>query len=88
MNLTDEQIRGLAKLEQQMDSGEIPYVIYGSSRLAVDADLMGRFGLKVGQTISDAIFRAITMAKIECLQKQISNKMLSDCLERRQLLSE
>lgn len=58
-NLSLGQIKQLAKLEQQMDSGETPYVCLGSNRLTMKPEAMTQFGLKTGQTISDVIFREI-----------------------------
>ena len=68
--LTDEQIQMLAEVERMMDAGEMPFVIYGGQRAAVDAELMKRFGLKQGQTINDQIWRAILQTKIENAQRE------------------
>jgi len=64
MNLTLEQIRGLAELERKMDSGEQPYVKTDHGRLAVDASIMSHFGLQSGQTVSAYLVSEILRANL------------------------
>jgi hypothetical protein len=54
-----EDIKALAEIERQMDSGEVPFVMYGSGRCAVSRECMDALGLKQGQTINGVIFLAM-----------------------------
>jgi hypothetical protein len=59
MKLTAEEVRMLAEAERKMDTGEIPFVMYGGHRAAMRQEAMDHFKLKQGQTINDQIWIAI-----------------------------
>ena len=65
MTLTDEEIKLLAQLEHQMDTGEQPFVVYHGHRIAVSKTHMKRFKLRQAQSINDAIHMALLEANIE-----------------------
>lgn len=55
MNLSNEEIKGLAELERRMDTGIQPYVIIDNMRMAVSQKIMQELDLKNGQTINRLI---------------------------------
>lgn len=55
MNLTDEQIADLAKLERDMDTEAQPYVMLAGSRWPFPGDLLKDAGIQSGQTVSREI---------------------------------
>lgn len=72
MKLTTQQIKDLAEVERLMDSGELPFVIYGGHRASMDAETLRHFGLQQGQTITDPIWEAILEFKIARCQEEIA----------------
>ncbi len=77
MELTTEQIKDLAMMEQMMDSGEVFWVKLGYNRVTVSEVVAEELGLKQGQTINDVIFHAILKGSLASIQAQIAvNKAL------------
>ena len=72
--LTMDQIRALAKLERSMDAGEQPFVILGGFRCAFTANVLETCGVEDGQTITDAIWRALIEASIRVCEAEIAAK--------------
>jgi hypothetical protein len=72
MNLTVEQLRGLAKLERDMDSGEQPFVVSGGERWAFSQDLLDECGVESGQTVSDGMICTLLKMSIANLQARIA----------------
>ncbi len=68
MKLTDQDIKALAQLERDMDKGIQPFVVNHGSRWAFSGEIMARFGLETGQTVSEDILRAILQANIDATQ--------------------
>ena len=54
--LSEDTIRAIAKLEHQMDTGEVQYVVIDGNRTFVDDEIMTDLGLVCGQTIYGAIY--------------------------------
>jgi hypothetical protein len=71
LELTTEDIRALADIERKMDSGEVAFVVFQGERLSVIPEVADELGLKQGQTISLAIFIAMTHANIRHCQREI-----------------
>ncbi|MCZ6770780.1 MAG: hypothetical protein O7G83_02180 [Proteobacteria bacterium] len=71
-NLTSEEFKMLAKAERQMDAGEVPFVVWAGHRMLVQRLVMEELGLETGQTISDALSRAITEAHIASLKATVA----------------
>ena len=80
--LTDEQIRMLAEVEQKMDSGEMPWVLWRGQRIAQTPYVMEYLGLKLGQTICDAIFVRVLELKIEECQEGIARQATEEMMEK------
>lgn len=74
---SDEQIKMLAELERDMDSGKIKYVVRDGQRVSVLDEVMEKLGLENGQTISNALFHAMTLANIEMCQKKMDEEGIS-----------
>jgi len=64
MDFSVEETKALAKLERDMDSGAMPYVMFNWSRMAVTPDIMEELGLEQGQTINQAIMMSIMQAAL------------------------
>ena len=69
-----EVIRGLAKLERDMDSGAQPFVLFGGHRLSVHPDVMTKLGLEFGQTVSLPIVIAICKENIAYCQEKMDQE--------------
>lgn len=61
----NEEIRLVANLEKRMDDGEVQFVLWAGSRVAVEDHIMRQLGLTHGQSISGTIFQAIINARIQ-----------------------
>jgi hypothetical protein len=59
-NFSLAEIRQLAEIERDMDSGRLPFVMHAGQRLAVPRPILEELGLIAGQTVSDTIEAAIT----------------------------
>lgn len=64
MDLSVDEIRMLADQERRMDSGEQRFVLWRGQRAAVDPLVAEELGLENGQTINDAIWRAMLQAQL------------------------
>ena len=80
--LTDEEIRLLAECERKMDSGEMPWVSWHGERIAQTPYVMEHLGLKLGQTICDAIFVRALELKIEECQEGIARQATEKMMEK------
>ena len=78
MNLTDEQIRMLAGLERDMDSGKQPYVVVGGFRCAFPGDLLAELGIQSGQTVTEIMMMELQRRMIAKAQVEIALKKASD----------
>jgi len=73
-DLSIEEIRMLAEAERQMDAGELAYVVGPGGRLVVQPEIMERFGLEAGQTVSTELCVAIGEAHLaSCCQRKPEN---------------
>lgn len=71
-DFTLEEIQALAEIEQKMDAGEVPYVMWHGQRLAVMEETFNLLKFKSGQTISDALFTLMLQTNISILQTQLT----------------
>jgi hypothetical protein len=71
MDLTIDQVKGLAALERKMSSGEQPYVYYAGHRVAVMPEVMKVACLDVGQQINSTLFEAIMTLSLKQVQAKI-----------------
>lgn len=74
MRLSIEDIRDLAQLERDMDSGKRSFVVYAGSRMPVDPLVMKELGLVSGQTVNNAIAKAVCEAHIAQLRTIIAER--------------
>ncbi|KKL95227.1 hypothetical protein LCGC14_1856800 [marine sediment metagenome] len=72
--LTIDEMRILAGIEREMDAGKQSFVVWDSVRLAVKSEIMERFGLKSGQTISFTMAGQILEAHLALLEDEIATK--------------
>jgi len=78
MDFSVEETKALAKLERDMDSGAMPYVMFNWSRMAVTPDIMEELGLEQGQTINQAIMMSIMQAALAACQAKIAMRDLEN----------
>ena len=71
---TDDEMKKLAGIEREMDAGKQSFVVWEGVRLIVRSEIMERFGLKSGQTISFTMAGQILKANLESIQDEISTK--------------
>lgn len=71
IQLSLDDIRGLAKLERQMDDGEIPFVVFDGYRWSMPEEAMSHFQLRSGQTVSFVILREIQSFLIANIRRRI-----------------
>lgn len=75
MKLAVEDLRGLARLNYEMDMGIRPFIIWCGNRLAITPEQLEKFNLHSGQTIPDPLFEAITRDNIA----RVENELLQQC---------
>ena len=75
--LTTEEIRMLAKVERQMDAGEVPFVVCGGHRMTVQQVVMEELGLESGQTVSHEIAGAILNANLAVCRAAVAAAKLT-----------
>lgn len=71
---TIEQLAMLAKVDRDMDSGKQPYVYNRGERSAFSDELLNRFNIKSGQSVSDSIITKLTRAALKEVQQQIRER--------------
>jgi len=59
INLTVDQIKALAQLERDMDSGKTPYAVFEGERIALNEEVMEHLGLETKQNINRTILSSI-----------------------------
>ncbi len=74
--LTTDDYKLLAKQQQQMDSGEVPFVMLKGTRIAVMPDVMTDLKLTQGQAICDGIFTRILEMSLRKAQAELAAKEL------------
>lgn len=84
MNLTQEEVRMLAQIERDMDSGKQLFVLLNGERLAMLPEVVEFFALEQGQTISNGMYYeilkkigSICEEKIALQEKAEDDKILS-----------
>lgn len=73
-----DMIRKLAKLERQMDDGEIPFVVVGGNRASVPDDVMDDLELQSGQSVSDLIYIGILEEILRRLNQKIDEQAIEE----------
>ena len=66
------EIKMLAQVERDMDSGKQPFVIYAGDRLAVMQETMDEIELVTGQTISKNIFVNLMQMQLAQLRTELA----------------
>ena len=74
MNITDEQMKMLAQLERDMDSGKQPYVVHQGERLAFRKGLLDECGLESGQSVSSAILLELMKRSLAHVEVELALK--------------
>lgn len=82
MQFTDEQIKALAKIEREMDNGNIPHVVNKGMRWATNPDVMKHFDLVSGQNVCGTVIQAILDFNLTRLQKNIAEQTTQDAVEK------
>lgn len=75
--LTTEEIKMLAKVERQMDAGEVSFVVWNGARMMVQEIVMDELGLESGQTVSHEIAGAILNANLAVCRANVAAAKLS-----------
>ena len=75
--LTTEEIKMLAKVERQMDAGEVQFVVWEGGRMAVQQVVMDELGLESGQTVSHEIAGAIFKANLAVCRAAVATAKLT-----------
>lgn len=75
---TDEEIKMLAQLERDMDSGKQPFVICGGHRTAIMPEMLHKFGLVSGQSVSDFLMMQILEAQLSTVTQKRDEKFFDD----------
>ena len=59
-----EIIEQLAKIDRDMDSGKVAFVVNAGERFAFDRDLLTEYGIESGQTVSGHIIVVLMRANL------------------------
>ncbi len=68
--LTDEEIRHLAAINRDMDTGKQSFVVWEGGRLAVQPEVMELFKLVSGQTVPHTVAGAILEEHLKLLSQR------------------
>jgi hypothetical protein len=72
MNFTNEQIRMLAEVDRDMDSGKQPFVRDSKGfRFAFPSEVMQQCGVESGQTACESVIIALMQANLAMAQSRI-----------------
>lgn len=72
MNFTNEQIRMLAEIDRDMDSGKQPFVLDSKGfRFPFPADVMEQCGVESGQTACESVIIALMQANLAMVQSRV-----------------
>ncbi len=74
MQLSLEQIRGLAELERKMDSGDQPYVLNRGDRWAFSGDVLKHLGIESGRNVSDHLLIEIRKTNLLNLRMKMERE--------------
>lgn len=70
LQLSVDDIRGLAKLQRSMDSGEQAFVVEGGNRWPFPLDVLSHLGVESGQTVSHTLLIEIMRVNIMNLKRE------------------
>ncbi len=74
MQLSLDNIRALAKLERDMDTGAQPFVFYSGSRWAFPRKVLSHLGVESGQTVTHPILLEIMRANLLYISREIEQQ--------------
>ena len=72
MNLTTEEMKGLAQQERNMENGKQPYVMNRNGKWAFPAELLDECGIVSGQSVSDAMIQTLMQRSLANLSVKIA----------------
>ena len=75
MNMSVDEIKILAKLERDMDTGKQPFVVCDGQRWAFDYEILVPCGVKSGQTVFASLLTQLIKMNTDRIkiQRQLNN---------------